>query len=321
MAANWHYATGGEKHGPVTASQLKELATTGKLSPDDLVWREDMTEWRKASTVKGLFSDQPTTAIEKPPHPKAGKHDASGESVPLWERPVILVLLVTCCFPVGLFLLWRSPRIATKYKAIGTGAFVGIALIGFMLPSSNSSALSERHFPYDLLSTRKMHGGTSLELGNRYATYEVTHSGKGVITRRMTYHQSTLANGEIVRLPLLPESSDVRRVRNGFIEIRSSDFIGKEEDGWTPLIKIGAEVGDSWAGAFDGQRFTFTGYQTKRLRNRDIQCAVVEERIDGPVSTRTEFLFSKDIGLVSETVYQVKDGTETYVRQLLLEGL
>ncbi len=48
---------------------------------------------------------------------------------------------------------------------------------------------------------------------------------------------------------------------------------------------------------------------------------MVEERIDGPVSTRTEFLFSKDIGLVSETVYEVKDGKETYVRQLLLEGL
>ena len=161
MAANWHYATGGEKHGPITAAQLKKLATTGQWSPDDLVWREDMTEWRKASTVIGLFPDQPTAAVEKPPHPKAGKHDAAGESVPLWERPVILVLLVTCCFPVGLFLLWRNPRIATKYKAIGTGAFVGIALIGFMLPPSNTSALSERHFPYDLLSTRKMYGGNT----------------------------------------------------------------------------------------------------------------------------------------------------------------
>ena len=57
MAANWHYAKGGEKHGPIRAAQLKELATKGQLSPDDLVWREDMTEWRKASTVKGLFPD------------------------------------------------------------------------------------------------------------------------------------------------------------------------------------------------------------------------------------------------------------------------
>ncbi|MCZ2342657.1 MAG: DUF4339 domain-containing protein [Bacteroidales bacterium] len=137
MAANWHYATGGEKHGPVTASQLKELATTGKLSPDDLVWREDMTEWRKASTVKGLFPVQPTTATETPPH------DAAGESVPLWERPVILVLLVTCCFPVGLFLLWRSPRIATKYKAIGTGAVVGLMMIGFLLPDAPKEQRTE----------------------------------------------------------------------------------------------------------------------------------------------------------------------------------
>lgn len=134
MAANWHYATGGEKHGPITAAQLKELATTGKLSPDDLVWREDMTEWRKASTVKGLLPEQPTAAAPKPPQPEALSQGLTGTSVPLWEHPVILVLLVTCCFPVGLFLLWRSPRIATKYKAIGTGAVVGLMMIGFLLP-------------------------------------------------------------------------------------------------------------------------------------------------------------------------------------------
>lgn len=53
MSNNWHYAKGGEKHGPITAAQLKELVTTGQLAPDDLVWCEDMKEWRKASTVKG----------------------------------------------------------------------------------------------------------------------------------------------------------------------------------------------------------------------------------------------------------------------------
>jgi hypothetical protein len=73
MAANWHYAKGGDKHGPFTAAQLKELATTGQLSPDDLVWREDMKEWRKASTVKGLFPTQPPPPSGPPPVPSPRK--------------------------------------------------------------------------------------------------------------------------------------------------------------------------------------------------------------------------------------------------------
>lgn len=105
MAANWHYAKGGEKHGPITAAQLKELATTGQLSPDDLVWREDMTEWRRARSVKGLFPEQPT----EPPATMGTTHSPSAppssKSVSSIPKPVkygvlgcggVLVLLAVC---------------------------------------------------------------------------------------------------------------------------------------------------------------------------------------------------------------------------------
>jgi len=144
MSNNWHYAKGGEKRVPITAAQLKELATSGQLAQDDLVWREDMKEWRKASTVKGLFPEQ--TAMSPPP-PKADKHDAAQESVPLWERPMILVLLVTCCFPVGLFLMWRSSRIATKYKVAATATLVGLMMIGFIFPDPPQAQRAESDDP------------------------------------------------------------------------------------------------------------------------------------------------------------------------------
>lgn len=131
MAANWHYAKGGKKHGPITAAQLKELATTGQLSPDDLVWREDMKEWRKASTVKGLFSEQ-SSVSPAPPPPPTSRTNSTGET-PLWERPAILALLVICCFPVGLFLLWKNPRISSKQKMIWTGAFGVLMVVGMIL--------------------------------------------------------------------------------------------------------------------------------------------------------------------------------------------
>jgi tetratricopeptide (TPR) repeat protein len=77
MAHNWHYATGGEKHGPITAPQLKKLVMTGQLAPDDLVWRDDMTEWRKASTVKGLFPTQSTYQPTAPPLPNMQSNNRS----------------------------------------------------------------------------------------------------------------------------------------------------------------------------------------------------------------------------------------------------
>jgi hypothetical protein len=76
----WHYSKAGERHGPITAARLKVMVTTGQLSPDDLVWREDMKEWRKASTVKGLFPEgvknQVSTGSSPLPSMESGGKDA-----------------------------------------------------------------------------------------------------------------------------------------------------------------------------------------------------------------------------------------------------
>ena len=55
MADEWHYAKDGNQHGPVSASELKQLAASGTLATGDLVWKEGMDEWKPASKVKGLF--------------------------------------------------------------------------------------------------------------------------------------------------------------------------------------------------------------------------------------------------------------------------
>ena len=55
MAHQWYYAKGGQRHGPVNDRQLKELAVSGQLKQGNLVWREGMREWVKASTIRGLF--------------------------------------------------------------------------------------------------------------------------------------------------------------------------------------------------------------------------------------------------------------------------
>jgi len=54
-AAEWFCEIDGAQHGPVTAVQLKQLASAGKLKPTHPVWKEGMQSKVPARSVKGLF--------------------------------------------------------------------------------------------------------------------------------------------------------------------------------------------------------------------------------------------------------------------------
>jgi len=58
-AIEWFYSRGSKRFGPVSATELKQLADRGELSPDELVWREGMDQWIPARRVKGLFEHDP----------------------------------------------------------------------------------------------------------------------------------------------------------------------------------------------------------------------------------------------------------------------
>lgn len=55
MAAEWHYQKDGKKTGPISATELKSLASSGELLSEDLIWKEGMAEWKPAKSAKGLF--------------------------------------------------------------------------------------------------------------------------------------------------------------------------------------------------------------------------------------------------------------------------
>lgn len=65
MAQEWYYAQGDLKVGPISEAELKELADTGKLSANDLVWKDGMPDWRPAGRLKGL----PFKHVGPPPIP------------------------------------------------------------------------------------------------------------------------------------------------------------------------------------------------------------------------------------------------------------
>jgi hypothetical protein len=81
MSQDWYYENGGTRHGPVAPAALKQLADTGDISPDTLVWRSGMAQWVRARAVKGLFAGNaaPTTTPSLPPTPAP---------VARWESPL-----------------------------------------------------------------------------------------------------------------------------------------------------------------------------------------------------------------------------------------
>ncbi len=52
----WHYAINGQQHGPVPWTELRKLATKGKLARSDRVWRQGYAEWVLAQQVQDLFA-------------------------------------------------------------------------------------------------------------------------------------------------------------------------------------------------------------------------------------------------------------------------
>ena len=85
MATDWYYSRGGQQHGPVSVSELKQLAASGKLLPSDLVWKDGMDEWAPASKVKGLFSEKQLTPARHPAPPPPPPPTAPSSSPPPTE--------------------------------------------------------------------------------------------------------------------------------------------------------------------------------------------------------------------------------------------
>jgi hypothetical protein len=64
MASKWYYSKDGQRHGPVSSSEVMNLANSGDLLPTDLLWKEGMAEWEPAINARGLFSATPASTVE-----------------------------------------------------------------------------------------------------------------------------------------------------------------------------------------------------------------------------------------------------------------
>ena len=199
---HWFYARGGQRFGPVSFQNLKELAASGGIQRGDLTWTEGMTEWARADKIVGMFqgeggekSSTPTKArvrsgikcpncqahlrvgleqmlgekrrckacgnvfmiglpdevrrsnranINRKPMQEAveslskttvnSDHELSTPIPPMCGINALWVgLAILFCWPLGLFLLWRHPRLSQSKAWWGIGGIWSfIILVGLL---------------------------------------------------------------------------------------------------------------------------------------------------------------------------------------------
>ena len=82
MSPTWYYVQGNERLGPLAFEELRGIAVSGRLGPDDLVWTDGMADWQPARSVEGLFGRSGTAAaISEEPGPAVNPYESPGETV------------------------------------------------------------------------------------------------------------------------------------------------------------------------------------------------------------------------------------------------
>ncbi|HEY7428600.1 MAG TPA: DUF4339 domain-containing protein [Gemmataceae bacterium] len=123
MANEWHYTLNGQQAAaPVSATQLKMLATSGQLKPTDLVWQDGMLDWVPASALKGLFPSGKSLGDSSVVPPASSKpadgHKTRKPAVPFdWANMHPAVVLLLTVATVGVFGLVYAYKICRTYSA------------------------------------------------------------------------------------------------------------------------------------------------------------------------------------------------------------
>ncbi len=99
MADQWFFAWDGQQFGPFSAVRLRELATLGRLQPQDTVWKDGTEKRVMASRVRHLFGAPPAEALaaqadvlavqEPPSSPQAPDREAGPAPIGAAEGEVL----------------------------------------------------------------------------------------------------------------------------------------------------------------------------------------------------------------------------------------
>src|SRR5262249_3412962 len=111
---------GDKSRGPFTSKQLREMADSGQLSPDDQIRKESDSQWYAAHKFKGLFgtadSNGDARAIAPKPKPsrtsKTRRSSKRSTNNPLLIGAVLLVGIA--CVGAVILYLGSKPSVARR---------------------------------------------------------------------------------------------------------------------------------------------------------------------------------------------------------------
>lgn len=150
MDQQWYYSQNGQKHGPISSAELKQLAAAGKLQPTDLIWKEGMAKWAAARSVKGLFPAEAPSTPAAPAAATASK--AAPGSAPARVEEVVEAQPAASPPPLSAWVVkWKRLSMPAKVGILGgAGAFlllviaVPVLLLAFSGRSSPGGAKGGR---------------------------------------------------------------------------------------------------------------------------------------------------------------------------------
>jgi hypothetical protein len=81
MMEMWHYTCEGKQMDPVSIRDLKRLVGDGVVKPTDMVWKEGLPRWIRASSMKELFPD-PSSPLDQyfSSPPADTRHEPPGQA-------------------------------------------------------------------------------------------------------------------------------------------------------------------------------------------------------------------------------------------------
>lgn len=132
MAVGWYVlkqgAAAGQQAGPYTWAQLFDLARSGAVQPDDLVWNANTPDWLQAAQIPGLFAGAATPASQAsaqvPQQPSS-----AGQPRRSWLLPVLIRVVALIIVGGGLgafFALHGTGKSGDNSEAFGQAGRVGL---------------------------------------------------------------------------------------------------------------------------------------------------------------------------------------------------
>ena len=144
MATQWYYMKAEQRLGPVLSKELRSLAKTGQLKPNDLVWKDGLDDWVPAEKIKGLFTDAASgsaTSSATPPPVNATtpvndeiNKNGTHEEFDFEAKRSIVEWLILACWPQGFRI--RYPRwvwILIYFNFLAVFGFLVLFFVAFFL--------------------------------------------------------------------------------------------------------------------------------------------------------------------------------------------